>query len=138
MPKADQVNSTDINESARVPNNHGDFSLENCRLRQCRAWHVHRAQQRLHWAQSDLDESQGNDTGDLDLSSLGLMKDIEEDLRGWEPKTPGGADQLLEIAIEIYSHAQKEPDEHFGQGPLLEYLMNLRRSIPRFSSEKDC
>jgi hypothetical protein len=132
MAKADQVNSTDINESAPVPNNHNDFLLENYRLQKCRAWHVHRAQQRLHWAQRDLDELQGNDMGELDLSSLELMKDIEDDLRGWEPKTLGGADQLLEIAIEIYSHAQKEPDEHFGQGPLLEYLMNLRRSIARF------
>jgi hypothetical protein len=44
---------------------------------------------------------------------------------------------LLEIAIAIYVHAQDEPDEHFGQGPVLEYLRNLRRSIPRFSSEKD-
>jgi hypothetical protein len=137
MPKADQVNSTATNESAPVPNNHDAFLEENYRLRQCAAWHVHRAQQRLHWAQRDLDELQGNDTGDLDVSSLEHMKDIEENLRDWEPKTPGGADQLLEIAIEIYSHAQKEPDEHFGQGPVLEYLRNLSRSIPRFSSEKD-
>jgi len=137
MPKAEQVNSTETTESAPVPNNRDDFLMENYLLQKCAAWHVDRAQPRLHWAQRDLDELQGNDTGDLDLNSLELMKEIEEDLRSWEPKTPGGADQLLGIVIEIFSHAQKEPGEHFGQGPVLDYLRNLRRSIPRFSSEKD-
>ena len=131
MPKADQVNSTDIDEFAPVPN-YNDFLEENYRLQQCTAWHVHRAQQRLRWAQHNLDELQGNDTGDIDLSSLGLMKEIEENIRGWVPKTPDGAVQLLEIAIEIYSHAQNEPDEHFGRGPVLEYLRDIRRSILRF------
>jgi|EndMetStandDraft_4_1072995.scaffolds.fasta_scaffold1104884_1 hypothetical protein len=91
MPKAEQVNSTETTESAPVPNNRDDFLMENYLLQKCAAWHVHRAQQRLHWAQRDLDELQGNDTGDLDLNSLELMKEIEEDLRSWEPKTPGGA-----------------------------------------------
>jgi hypothetical protein len=132
MPKADQVNSTDASESAPVQH-HDDFLEENYRQQQCMAWHVHRAQQRLHWAQRDLNDFQGNDEGELDLSSLEHMKEIEEGLRDWEPKTPGGAVQLLEIAIEIYTHAQNEPDESFGRGPVFEYLRNLRRSIARFS-----
>jgi hypothetical protein len=96
-------------------------------------WHVHRAQQRLHWAERDLNLACGNDIGDLDLSSLECMKKIEGRLRDWEPKTPYGAARLLEIALEIQTYAATiEPDDYFGQGPVLEYLRNIRRSLERF------
>jgi hypothetical protein len=128
MAKAEQTNSTPHATERSVEEAYG--------LKRCAAWHVHRAQQRLHWASRDLDDLQGNDPGALDVSSLESMKEIEGMLRDWEPETPYGAARLLEIALEIQTYAATiDPGDHFGQGPALDYLRNLRRSIDRFPDE---
>ena len=121
MAKAEQTNSTPHAFERRV---------EAYLLELCAAWHLRRAEQKLHWASRDLNELQGNNPADLDTSSLEAMKEIEGRLRDWVPKTPHGAARLLEIALEIQTHAVTiDPDDHFGQGPVLDYLANLRRSL---------
>jgi len=98
----------------------------------CAEWHVVRAQQRVNWAHGDLQSAwdHGSGYGELDLGPLERMKDIEEMLKDWEPRTMAGVRRLVEICLAIQVHAAVEgPEENFGSGPVIEYLKNIREAL---------
>lgn len=105
--------------------------LDAAYLGYCAEWHVARAEQQLHWAQGDL-ESGWDTHPNLDLSALERMKDLEEMLIDWVPRTTIGVRKLVEICLAIQAHAAIEsPDDHFGRGPVIDYLKNIRKALMR-------
>src|SRR5271166_4016618 len=76
-------------------------SVEAYYLRKCAQWHVYRARQQLHWASLNLAEETGEAKDELDTTALCNMKQIEDDLQQWVPRTTLGAERLLEIVIAI-------------------------------------
>ena len=98
-------------------------------LKLCAEWHVVRAQQRVNWAQGDL-ESCWHETPHLDLRPLERMKNIEGMLEDWQPRTMNGIRRLVEICLAIQVHAAVEgPEKNFGCGPVIEYLKNIRAAF---------
>jgi hypothetical protein len=114
----------------------GGDDLDAGYLKLCAEWHVARAQQRLHWAQGDL-ESAWDSHPSLDLSALQRMKNIEIALKDWKPCSMIGVKQLVEICLTIQVYAEVEsPEDNFGQGPVIDYLKNIRDALANAPDEQ--
>ena len=95
-----------------------------------------RAQQQLHWAQGDL-ESAWDSHPNLDLSALERMKEIEDALKDWKPRSMIGVKKLVEICLAIQAYAEVEsPEDNFGQGPVIDYLKNIREALVNVPDEQ--
>jgi hypothetical protein len=129
---------------AKIPaaNSEGPFGdVEGGYLKMCAEWHVVRAQQRATWAQRDLESAWGLYNGsngiELDLGPLDRMKEIEECLKDFAPRTMMGARGLIEICLTIQNHAAVEsPENNFGCGPVVDYLKNIRDSLNSAPAER--
>jgi hypothetical protein len=105
-------------------------------LTACENWQEARGQQMAEWARHEKASQWGrNDDSPLDFDALGRMHSAEHVLSGMEPRTAGGAQRMLEVAIEITAYREIDPEHTFADGPVLEIMRNVRRALARVDSE---
>jgi hypothetical protein len=61
--------------------------------------------------------------------ALDLVAATEGHLANLEPRTTLGAMALIEAVIDIVSTNKVDPEASFGDGPVLEILVNVARSL---------
>jgi hypothetical protein len=94
-------------------------------------WKRARAEARLEWAK--LNEKTNYHTVSADHptphEALDLVAGTEAQMPMLEPRTSLGAMALLEVAIDIVSTKKTNPEASFGDGPVLEILVNVARAL---------
>jgi hypothetical protein len=106
--------------------------LDRWLLKVCTDWRVYRAQQKINWARHELEHMWGTLPDvklDLDTKPLQKMKDLEEFLGEFKPKTVLAARELLRVTIEIMAHKSIEPDSHMADGPVLDIVRNVTEAL---------
>ena len=100
-------------------------------LKLCAEWRIARAQLQKNWAEHQLATMWGlSDDADieLDLEPLSRMKEIEGHLAEiGEPRTMLGARELLGVAVTILAH--EDPESRLAEGPVLEIVRNIIKSL---------
>ncbi len=99
-------------------------------LKMCASWRAYRAQQQFNWASNDR-VTMFNTDGDaeIDLEPLGHMQTIEQTLGEITPRTAILARELLRVALTILAHGQEHPEGYMSQGPVLEIVRNVVKSL---------
>ena len=110
------------------------FGRDDFLLRQCAEWRAARAQQQKNWAEHEAATMWGTLPDahiKLDLEPLDRMKEIEGLLATdvGVPHTMLGARQMLGMAVTILAHTQEDPESNLAQGPLLEIVRNVIKSL---------
>lgn len=96
-------------------------------------WKVARAEARLAWAKQDRATKFSTVEGNYDSPSeaLRVASNAQEHLADVEPTTTRGAQVLLEAVADIIVTSKLEPDMIFGEGPVLEILVNVARALSK-------
>lgn len=105
-------------------------------LAMCADWRAARAQQELNWAEHDkatLFDRLVSDGHELALSPLGKMYSIQSALSIVDLNTVALAIELLRICTTILAH--EDPDGTLAEGPVLQIVRNVMRSLERLPGE---
>lgn len=94
-------------------------------------WQRSRAEARLEWAKQNEQSVFRTQSGDYSSpnDALDQVEACEAHLRNLEPMTTLGAMALLEVAADIISTRALDPEAQFAEGPVLEILVNVARSL---------
>jgi hypothetical protein len=106
----------------------------------CAEWRALRAQQQKNWALHNLDTMFGRRPDrdiPLDTEPLDQMKELEYHLGEVKPRTMLLAWELLRVAITILAHRSEDPNptSYLGNGPALDILHNVLRSLEHCKPE---
>jgi hypothetical protein len=102
-------------------------------LERCARWHIARSRTILELAEDDLTSMFGYLRHDrLNTRSNAALKEmhtLEEEIASMQPKTIVGAEKMLEIALAILAHAEKDPDSALSEGPVLQIVRNVCQAL---------
>ena len=100
-------------------------------LELCAEWRECRAQMEKNWAVHQRETGWGTlPDKPLDREPLDRMQEIEWSyLSQARPRTALLACELLGIALTILAHEQEEPGAVLSQGPVLDIVRNVRKSL---------
>lgn len=123
MAQATDSNITNLERD----NRHADYSL----LHTAATWQLARAQARLAFAEHDLKTLFYTRKAEIETPAQAVdrMREAQEALALFEPKTTLGARVMLEAAVDMMSTAQADPESCFAEGPALAITISVARSM---------
>ena len=113
------------------------FGSDDWILKMCAEWRAARAQQQKNWAEHELATGWGclpDEGALLDLEPLSRMQDLEYHIAQSEPRTILLARELLGICVTILAHQYENPEHTLSDGPVLEIVRNVVKSLEALSS----
>lgn len=114
------------------------FGEDDWILKMCAEWRSCRAQQQKNWAEHELATGWGHlpDAGvTLDFEPLNRMHQVEHHLARAEPRTVLLARELLGMCVTILAHQYEDPEHTLAQGPVLEIVQNVIKSLDAIKSD---
>lgn len=109
----------------------GERHPDNFLLTAVAMWQRARAEARLEWAKFNEEGvfcTRGAETRNPG-AALDIVEQTEAQFPMLEPRTTLGARALLEVAIDIVATKKIDPEASFGEGPVLEILINIARAL---------